>query len=144
MRDLGQDQRGTASRNELLGPAATEFIDRLEADRRVPEHAWDVLKARDEEIELGLACPYETRAQLDRRFGAGQWRPLPRHAVYQANKARPIDDGRRAGHNQAALLSETIVCQTGEFIPLAAKQMIQNVMELTGFDPHDGEEFIAA
>eukprot|EP00972_Heterocapsa_arctica_P106486 15685528-Heterocapsa_arctica.AAC.1 len=60
---------------------------------------------------------------MDERFGKGRWRPLPRHMVYQADKARPIDDGRKAGHNSAATMTETIVCQTGEFLALALRSL---------------------
>eukprot|EP00972_Heterocapsa_arctica_P011562 1693595-Heterocapsa_arctica.AAC.1 len=52
--------------------------------------------------------------------------------VYQADKARPIDDGRKAGHNSAATMTETIVCQTGEFLVLALRSLVRHVLACRG------------
>ena len=129
------EARGEISRDELLGAAAEKFVDELEADTRVHESAADILKETDSDIELGFASGYGTRQDLDERFGRGGWRPLPRYPVYQADKARPIDDGWRAGRNSAATMRETIVCQTGEFLALAARKMTEIMADILSLDP---------
>ena len=48
----------------LLGESAAEFVDELEADTRVHEHAQRILEVTQEEIDLGLSRPLETRASL--------------------------------------------------------------------------------
>ena len=123
-----EEPRGGSEINQCLGQPAVDFIDELEAITRPHQHAELILEATNEEISLGLANPYQARGELDEHFGHGRWRPLPRHLVFQGGKHRPIDDGRRAGHNAAARLEETIVCQTGEFMPLAAKRWVARVL----------------
>ena len=110
---------------ELLGPPAIAFVDELEADLRNHPHGLDILAATTEEVNLGLATGPFTRASLDHQYGRGQWRPLPRHMVYQDGKARPIDDGKRAGHNAAATLHESISCTAAEILPIMARAVMQ-------------------
>ena len=46
-------------------------------------------------------------------LGTADWVPLPRFEITQASgKKRPIDDGSKFGHNQAAGFVETIECCT--------------------------------
>ena len=99
-------------RAELLGDNATAFVDSLETDLRIHEHAEGILKVTLEEICLGLARPLETRQELDQRFGRGGWRPMPRHLVFQEDKSRPIDDARKGKQNRLTVVEETIVCQS--------------------------------
>ena len=46
-------------------------------------------------------------------------------AVYQDTKARPIDDGKPAGHNEAATMQETISCTAAEILPIMARALLQ-------------------
>ena len=82
-------------RDELLHENAKTFINELEADTRVDKHADEILKTTEEEIELGLAHGFESKADLDALFGEGCWRPLPRHVIEQDDKWRPIDDAKK-------------------------------------------------
>ena len=45
---------------------------------------------------------------MDERFGLGGWRPLERFMLFQTDKYRPIDSGKKPGHNSASLERETI------------------------------------
>ena len=46
---------------------------------------------------------------MDKRYGRGQWRPIHRFVVHQADgKVRMIDDGRHGGQNEASKMVETI------------------------------------
>ena len=45
--------------------------------------------------------------------------------VYQDGKTRPIDDGKRAGHNEAATMKESISCTAAELVPNVARALLQ-------------------
>ena len=63
------------------------------------------------DYERGFAGPLLSRADMDRRYGEARWLPMPRFEVVQASgKRRPIDDGKRFGHNEASGFLETIEC----------------------------------
>ena len=52
-----------------------------------------------------------TKDEADSKWGAGRWLPMPRFEMVQASgKHRPIDDGKRFGHNSASGFTETIEC----------------------------------
>ena len=72
---------------------------------------------------------------MDECYGKGRWCPLPRHVVNQDDKDRPIDDGSRAGHNDAAHMLETIVCQTPEVVPLSMKFLVMCMLRKYGILP---------
>ena len=107
----------------FFGSAAQTFVDELESDRRLPPHAEQVWEATQKEIHEGTAGPLLTRADMDSHFGVGQWRPLPRHVVWQTEKWRPIDDGKRAHTNALTTMHETIVCIPPEFAPLTIRSL---------------------
>ena len=119
-------------RAELLGDNAAAFVDSLETDLRIHEHAEEILKVTLEEIGLGLARPLETRQELDQRFGRGGWRPMPRHLVFQEDKSRPIDDARKGKQNRLTVVEETIVCQSGEWVAQTWKAVLQEARHLLG------------
>ena len=124
-----------ALRSELLGPSAIRYIDSLEADVRIHPHAEDILASIQEEISLGLARPLESRQQVDEIFGRGHWRPLPRHIVYQDDKARPIDDAKAGGHNRSTDCAETIVCITSEWPAIAWRAYLRKIRDLQPAEP---------
>eukprot|EP00973_Karenia_brevis_P059072 8225609-Karenia_brevis.AAC.1 len=82
------------SKDSLLGQAAVTYIDDMCSDTRPHRFARQILEVTQQEIEMGLCSPLVDRHYLDQKYGAGQWRPMPRHVVYQSGKYRPIDDGR--------------------------------------------------
>ena len=122
-------------REGLLGQSAMDFVDGLEADQRIHQHADGILEATLGEIDFGLARPLESRAEVDAVFGRGRWRPLPRHLVFQDDKARPIDDAKAGGHNASSHCVETIVCVSGEWPAVTMRALLKRIASLTS-DPH--------
>ena len=49
----------------MLGPSAIEYVDQLERNLKPHPHAEAILVATQEEIDLNLARPLETRADVD-------------------------------------------------------------------------------
>ena len=94
----------------LLGQSAVECVDSLEADHRPPTNAEEIWQAAQDEVQEGTAEPLRTREAMDEHFGAGKWRPLPRHVIWHSTKWRPIDEGKRSGINSMNTIEETIVC----------------------------------
>jgi hypothetical protein len=115
---------------ELLGSHAATFVDNLTRTMQPSDMARTVWGLTMEEVELGLADPPRPRSYFDERYGRGGWRPLPRHAIWQQNKWRPIDDGRKAHTNALGYLSEAIVCIPSELLILVAKRLEAEVSRL--------------
>ena len=91
-----------------LGAHAEEAIAAILASRP-PRFAEDILKVTQEEQERGFCGPFLTKSEIDSMFGPGQWRPLERFLIKQADgKLRMIDNARRTGHNACTVLHETI------------------------------------
>ena len=124
---LGKD---TELRDHLLGVSASTYVDQLEANLKPHEFAEEILKATLAEIDLKLARPLETRAQIDTIFGNGLWRPLPRHVIFQGDKHRPIDDAKAGKHNEHTSCSEAIVCCTAEWPAMVARELLRRAQEL--------------
>ena len=66
--------------------------------------------------------------QIDRRFGKGNWRPLPRTIVEQDDKNRPIDNAKANDDNAQTIVEETIVCQSGDIPARIWKRVVRAVM----------------
>lgn len=74
-----------------------------------------VIATTAKELDKGLVSPAMSRHQLIKRFGYGQCRAMLRSAIFQKDKWRCIDDGRRSLGNDATLPVETIVTTSFEF-----------------------------
>ena len=122
-------------RAALLGDNAIAYIDELENDKRVHQHAADILQSIEDEISLNLAHPLQTRAELDEHFGQGKWRPLPRHVIFQSTKARPIDDAKAGAQNAYTKCNETIVCTSSEWPAITWRALMQKVRLISPADP---------
>ena len=58
----------------------------------------------NKDLSKGFAGPLMTKDQADSRWGPGRWLRMPRFETIQASgKHRPIDDGKRFGHNSVVL-----------------------------------------
>ena len=89
-----------------------------------------------EEVRLGLTQGPFTAADLDRRFGAGQWRSMMRFAVEQSRqdgsiKVRPCDDAAASMHNECTSLGETITCDAADF-PARVAALFASYLGLDG------------
>ena len=60
-----------------------------------PEQAAAVWEQTLEEQRLGFLSDFMSADDLNARFGCGRWAALPRFAIWQKLKYRPIDNGRR-------------------------------------------------
>ena len=120
---------------ELMGPSAVDFVDELERGTRMSPQASIVYDITMQEISEGLAEPLVTRGEMDARFGRGKWRPLPRHVIWQANKWRPIDDGKRAKTNALTTVSESVVCIPPEFLLVLSRGVEATFRQVTGQRP---------
>eukprot|EP00971_Amphidinium_carterae_P257133 5105111-Amphidinium_carterae.1 len=129
------EPRSSMTREDLLGQSAIDFIAELERYKRIHPEADRIAAETAAEIELGLAGPPRTKAQLDSTYGCGGWRPIPRHIIAQHNKWRPIDDGRRSSINGAAEMHENIVCQSGAFVAVAARTLLELLRASHGVFP---------
>jgi len=126
---------------ELLGPSAVHFVDELEATTKLVPEAQTIFDLTEEEVREGLAEPMQDRHGMDRRFGRGRWRPLPRHVIWQSGKWRPIDDGRRSFTNALTTVSESTVCIPPEFLLLLLRRLMSMFVDITGAVPIWAENF---
>ena len=75
-----------------------------------------------------------TKDLADSRWGPNRWLPMPRFETIQASgKHRPIDDGKRFGHNSARGFTETIECCSA-FQPAAHARALAQQAVLHGCD----------
>ena len=103
------------------GPAA---VDRILASRP-PLHYEDIYLATREEQDKGFCSEFMSRSQLDSLFGPGQWRPLERFIIKQADgKMRVIDNARKTLHNACTSLQETISTTTVDFVANVASDVL--------------------
>ena len=88
-----------------------------------------------DEIRDGLAEPLQRREHFDDVYGRGGWRPLPRGCVWQNDKWRPIDDGRRARTNPLSAVSEAVVCAPAELLVAVVRALVAAFMAVLGYLP---------
>ena len=67
-----------------------------------------VWELSEKERKKGTLTGYYCKDDMDRKYGAGRWRALSRHAILQNEKWRLIDDGKAGQHNSTYAASETI------------------------------------
>ena len=95
---------------ELLATAPEAFR-KLHACRPADESAHFLLSECHKDLRKGFAGPLLKEQEANKKWGTGKWLPMPRFETVQANgKQRPIDDGKRFGHNSASGFTETIEC----------------------------------
>jgi hypothetical protein len=87
------------------------MITRAEHDK----DAGEVWRKTVEEVEQGLMIGPLSAHDLNRAFGFGHWRAMPRFGTWQKGKLRPIDDALRNSLNATMCMSETLVCGTADF-----------------------------
>ena len=108
----------------LLGPSALNNLEALTAHVCPGQYDEQLRKCCLDEVALGHAEGPFDRAQMDERFGLGGWRPLERFMLFQTDKYRPIDSGKKPGHNSASLERETIFTSSVDaFLPLVQETL---------------------
>jgi hypothetical protein len=73
-----------------------------------PDTAAAIFVKSTDEYTLGIIGPWKTIEQMNDKFGANNWRALPRFAVEQKNGYRVIDNGKSADHNNVVSYEERI------------------------------------
>ncbi|CAK0895584.1 unnamed protein product, partial [Prorocentrum cordatum] len=120
---------------EVFGGDACRCVAAVEAMRHPSKNVgatWDLTLA---EISEGIADPMRTKDEMDSLHGAGRWRPLVRHVIWQADKWRPIDDGKRSRTNALSSTHETAVCIPPEFVIILLKCMALSFIKASGGIP---------
>jgi len=90
-----------------------------------PHDAALIYEATTKEIDQGNATELRTIQQMDEQFGEGQWRGVTRFGVWQGEKFRPIDDGKRSGHNSGQYIREKVHHTPQDFVPAVAKAIMK-------------------
>ena len=120
-REVATDETATTGIEALLRHPGLEILAQMY--HRVRPSADDVvlLDLTLAEVEAGHAEGPFTEVELDEKFGRGQWRALERFIRRQScGKLRPMDSGKKPGHNGASRQRETIFSTLPDFIPAAA------------------------
>ena len=115
---------------EWLGPPAEAAIYRIERSPP-PRFAERILEATKQEQDKGYCSPFFTKADLDKKFGRGCWRPLERFLLQQHNKDRVIDNARKTLHNCSTSMWETILTISLDFVPAVVRQLCQRMQVTT-------------
>ena len=115
-------ESGAQWTSRLRDEAATKF-----AEKGASEEDKQLWFKTMEEVGKGLMIGPYTRAQLDQKFGYGNWRPIPRFGVWQKGKLRGCDDARRSLHNLATRMEEALACDTSDFPIRVARKFIHKL-----------------
>ena len=109
---------GVDLKAQFYGENALEEVAALERSGP-PKDAETIWQLTQKDVEAGFCAQPASRRHMDARYGPGQWRPIHRFIVHQADgKVRMIDDGRRGGQNAASRMVETIRCIGIDFVPM--------------------------
>jgi hypothetical protein len=75
-----------------------------------PEHREAMWQKTQKELEQRVMGPLKTKVELDRMWGAGNWRAMQRFVVFQMHNGqwRCIDNGKSSLHNEQVELLERI------------------------------------
>ena len=118
---------------EWLGIDAARRVDDI-TSQKPPRHVSEIWAVTSQEIDKGFCSPPLTRAEVDKRFGHGGWRPLERFLIVQPDgKQRVIDNTKRTGHDDHVQMLETIFTVSVDFIACA----VRDVLNLLSADGHD-------
>ena len=133
----------------LLGKHAADVTLKVESCLPRFPFAAEAKAITQDEVRDGLAAGPFTKSQLDSLFGPGNWIPMRRFMLLQANKLRAIDDGRFSGHNKSCFSEETIYTISPDFVAAACKFCSGLLQDLEGdlpmwAEPHFGTEDMKA
>ena len=128
----------------LLGPSALNNLEALKACVGPSQYDTQLRSCCLDEVALGRAEGPFDRAQMDERFGPGGWRPLERFTLFQSDKYRPIDSGKKPGHDSASLERETIFTSSVDaFLPII-QETLRYLQPLESFFPGIGRFVLGA
>ena len=88
---------------------------------RTPQHHQKILEATTIEQQRGWLGPFRTTNDLNREFGAGMWRFIPRFLLQQRLRDRLIDKAKRGTQNRFTQCPQTIFTITLDWLGVALK-----------------------
>ena len=115
----------TASAAELL-EQAEQWHDEVFALPK-PDDAEEIFDATMKEVAAGTMSPLRDRSYYDSLYGRRGWRGVIRFGVWQNDKFRPIEDGKRSGHNSGQTTLEKVHHCPQDFIVTAAIHLVQGL-----------------
>ena len=86
---------------------------------RPPLHHQKILEVTIVEQQRGWLGPFRTANDLNREFGAGMWRFIPRFLLQQRLRDRLIDDAKRGKQNRFTQCPETMFTITLDWLGVA-------------------------
>ena len=89
-----------------------------------PDDAEEIYDATIKEITKGTMGPLRDRRHFDSKFGKAGWRGVIRFGIWQGDKFRPIEDGKRSGHNSGQSTFEKVHHCPQDFIVTAALRLV--------------------
>ena len=114
----------------FLGEKAETFIDGI-MSRQPRKESADIERPMAAETKKGYQGEPVAKAEMDRRYGPGNWRPMPVFINEEAGgKQRLIANAKGGGHNEWTYEEETLFVIAVGFTADAATMMIEECIEL--------------
>ncbi|CAE8598126.1 unnamed protein product, partial [Polarella glacialis] len=139
-RQLDKDTTVESGKEVFLGAHALKTIEGLPGKLRRGRFLTEIKESVLKEVAEGGAKGVYTENDLNEMFGVGGWLPLERFMHQQSSgKMRPIDNGKKYGHNKASLETETIYTSSPDFVAASARAFLTEVLvvlELQGHAPN--------
>ena len=118
--------------------AIKSFIDSEEAAEAAddlirtppPFKAEKILHETKEEQKKGWLKDFLSKQEMDRIFGRGGWRFVPRFLISQSLRDRLIDDAKRGKQNYATIMGDTIFTISLDFMAECLYIMTEELMEM--------------
>ena len=88
---------------------------------RPPQHHQKILEATIVEQQRGWLGPFKTANDLNKEFGAGMWRFIPRFLLHQRLRDRLIDTAKTGKQNRFTECPETIFSITLDWLGISLK-----------------------
>ena len=101
-------QMSDACMKQALLDSAARTREEFQRRHRPSEGDDHCLEACDKDEKRGVAGPRLSARDCDEKYGVGGWAAVPRLDLLQGDKHRPIDDGRRGGHNACMSFAERL------------------------------------
>ena len=141
-RQLGTMDDGDALMEDFWGQDAESAVHELLASRP-PGQAEEIFRATTAEQEKGWLGPFLEAQDLNRRYGPGKWRFIPRFLLKQRLRERVIDDAKRGGQNQCTRNAETIYTISVDWLGECVSSMVGEVAShCCGLQPDSATEIV--
>ena len=98
-----------------FGTEASQAVKEL-MHSKPPKESQLIFEETVKEQSRGWLSRTFSAAELDERYGKGEWRFIPRFILHQKLKDRLIDDAKRGGQNARAIFRETIFTANIDFV----------------------------